>query len=206
MDKHTVIPNALEVCWGPTRYFFIVTLVGLIGCDKADRGPSTDRAVSNEKAVVVDDDPGVRACVNRWLTSQSKEHRGEVYFDPYVSTPLDTPNQNEFMKLQADIVRTMKQVDRESLLNGGDVSSLSEQWGQTTIAAVQDLDAVRKWEIVDVQLEVFDAKHQADFGRQGRSSVKARIDSSKPDGTPIIKVWTILLFKNHGKWGIYSIS
>lgn len=197
-----------------TRLWFVASMLACVGCD--GHTTADNHVAPVEKKIVADDATAVRECVTGWLDSQKRTHRGEVFLDPYVTMPLDTPNQNEYTKYKASVVKTIR--DSEDFRMNSDirhalageqpfeVKDHSKLYYQETIDEVDDIYCVRQWEVIDVELIDLTKKEQGDFGRQRRASVNVRIESSKTDGTPIIKVWTIRLFKNEGKWGIYSAS
>ena len=64
------------------------------------------------------------------------------------------------------------------------------------------MNAVRSWEIVDVQVDEFTEKDRAVFDREKAATAMVRIDSSKTDGTPITNLWKIKLFRDNGDWKI----
>jgi hypothetical protein len=194
-----------------STFALLQVLLAFVGCNTS--GTPGNHAPTK---IVIDDEADVRMCVNGWLDCQMKEHRGEAFFDPYVTMPLDAPNQNAYTKQLVAAISAIKDVEdseqkseiRSGLEDGRkfEIIPHSKTYYQKTVEEVDDITCVRKWDFIDVQLIDLTQKQQLDCGRQRRATVKVRIESSKEDGTAIIKVWTVELFKNQGRWGVRSVG
>jgi hypothetical protein len=158
--------------------------------------PVAAKSTTTDSSKVLDDEGAVRACVEGWLKSQKAAMRGDEYWDSYTRTPLASPDLSEYASHIRDLVRSIE--EGEAIL-GKSVAP------QHTIHVVKVLNAVRSGEILNIQFTDFDAKKKTVFRRERSASVVARIESSKEDGTPIIQDWTVVLFKEQGKWGVCEL-
>lgn len=142
------------------------------------------------------DDTLVRECVSAWLSEQEAARSGEEFCDDYVRTPVTELDLSPFA---------------EALRLGHDaMSCLDVELGRparkmTTIVELEKLFAVRSWKILEAKVIQHDEQNVVRTRREAAATVKARIESSNADGSPIVKVWTFGLFKNSGRWGIWSL-
>lgn len=183
------------------RIFLLLSFVCpiVVGCGDSDseNGGRQDDRSHNQPDTPDTDEEKIRQCVEGWLTEQRMDKNGEKYWDEYVTTPIDAPNLSEYARVRRDLEQAAERV--QPLLGETVVP-------QRTIEQVSKLNAVRSWEILNVELTDFNAKRKSFTQREKRAKTSVRIESSRLDGTPIVQTWTILLYKNEGKWGIFFVT
>jgi hypothetical protein len=176
------------------RIGILLLFVIVVGCGESGPPQSSVSAeaalpkTSGQKALT--DEATVRECVLRWLDSQRKGQRGDEYWDSYTRTLLDSPDLSKYASTLRNVLN-----DRER----------AGQAPQPTIHVVKILNAVRSGDILSVNFIDFGESEKNEFRRERVAHIIARIESSKEDGTPIIQDWSVDLFKENGKWGIFDL-